>query len=223
MKKTFLIMAVGLFAVPLVAGATALDQQGIMAITGVKAQLATQNSNNSSTPAKVLQKAVAGAIDRCPMIESRIQMKIGDFDNNKIRHMEAYSNMKERLSKISDRLSEKGADVSGLKEDLAVLDSKISKFSADYAIYIGKLKEAQGFVCGKSKGQFLAKLKESRVALKEVHQDSLEIRAYYVSTIKPELQRIKRILDGNKATTSPEISSSTAGGGPTSTAPAIIE
>ena len=55
MKKTFLIMAFGLFAVPLVAGAAALDQQGIMAITGVKAQLATQNSNNSSTPAKVLQ------------------------------------------------------------------------------------------------------------------------------------------------------------------------
>lgn len=164
-----------------------------------KMQTEVKNVGVSSTIQNSLRQAVNNAIEKCPTIESRIQMKIVNFDNNKIRHLNAYNNLKERLAKVESRLTDKGLDTTKLKSYLSVLSSKIDKFTNDYATYIDKLKEAQTFVCGKSKAQFLAKLKEARVVLKTVHQDILDIRSYYVNTIKPELQNLKQqINDLNK-------------------------
>jgi len=166
---------------------------------GSKVQAEVKNIGISSTIQNNLRQAVNNAIEKCPTIESRIQMKIVNFDNNKIRHLNAYNNLKERLAKVESRLADKGLDTTKLKSYLSVLNSKIDKFTNDYAAYIDKLKETQTFVCGKSKGQFLAKLKEARTALKTVHQDILDIRSYYVNTIKPELQNLKQqINDLNK-------------------------
>jgi hypothetical protein len=168
-------------------------------IARIQTQAMIQDVGANTTSQNAIQKAVSGAIERCPMIESRIQIKVGDFDNNKIRHMEAYANMRERLAKVDTKLVEKSIDTSELKSYLVVLDSKIKKFASDYAAYIGSLKESQVAVCGKSRGQFLAELKKAKTALKVVHQDALDIRSYYVSTIKPELQELRRQLNNQKA------------------------
>jgi len=170
---------------------------------GTRVQTATQNAGVSTTLRNAVQTAVAGAIARCPTIESRIQVKVGNFDNNKIRHMEAYANMKERLAKIDARLAEKGLDTSKLKSELVVPDEKIKKFATDYSTYITKLKESQASVCGQSEGKFLAKIKEAKAGMKVVHQDALDIRAYYVNTIKPELQDLKKQLNDLRTTSSP--------------------
>lgn len=208
LKKLILVFGVFILGIVIASNASAIvaSQEGQL---GVRAQTAAQNSGTTTTLRNALQTAVTGAIDRCPMIESRIQVKVGDFDNNKIRHMEAYANMKERLAKVDARLSEKGVDTTELKSYLVVLDEKIKKFSADYAIYVGKLKDTQTAVCGKPKTQFLAKLKEAKVALKAVHQDALDIRTYYVSTIKPELQALKAQLNDSKATSSEDVVTTT--------------
>lgn len=179
---------------------------------GARVQTATQNAGVSTTLRNAAQTAVAGAIARCPTIESRIQVKVGNFDNNKIRHMEAYANMKERLAKVDVKLTEKGLDTSKLKSELVVLDEKIKKFATDYSTYITKLKESQTSVCGQSEGKFLAKMKEARAGMKVVHQDALDIRAYYVNTIKPELQNLKKQLNDLRATSSPAASLDSSNG-----------
>lgn len=166
---------------------------------GNKVQTEVKNVGVSSTIQNSLRQVVNNAIEKCPTIESRIQMKIVNFDNNKIRHLNAYNNLKERLTKVESQLADKGFDTTKLKSYLSVLNSKIEKFANDYAAYIDKLKESQTFVCSKPKSQFLAKLKEARLVLKTVHQDVLDIRSYYVNTIKPELQNLKQqINDLNK-------------------------
>lgn len=196
---TFGVVALGMATASSVSAVVAV-QEGQL---GTRIQTATQNAGASTTLRNAVQTAVAGAIARCPTIESRIQVKVGNFDNNKIRHMEAYANMKERLAKVDTKLTEKGLDTSKLKSELVVLDEKIKKFATDYSTYINKLKESQTSVCGQSEGKFLAKMKEARAGMKVVHQDALDIRAYYVNTIKPELQNLKKQLNDLRATSSP--------------------
>ena len=153
------------------------------------------NAKVSSTSA-----AVKGVLARCPVIESKIQVKSTNFDNNKIKHLDAYGKVKDRLVVLADKLASKGVDVSNLKAYLAIFDQKIKKFSDDYAIYIGKLKESQAFVCGKSEGQFRAKLKEAKTAMAQVHKDAVDIRTYYAQTLKPEVNRIRAVLRGQNST-----------------------
>lgn len=210
-KKNFLAFGLIMFGLAFASNASAVVavQEGQ---TGTRVQTATQNAGVTTTLRNAVQTAVAGAIARCLTIESRIQVKVGNFDNNKLRHMEAYANMKERLVKVDARLAEKGLDTSKLKSYLEVLDGKVKKFASDYGTYINKLKESQTSVCGQSEGKFLVKIKEARAAMKLVHKDALDIRAYYVNTIKPELQNLKKQFNDSRTTSSPAIGAASGDG-----------
>ena len=144
--------------------------------------------------------AVKGALVRCPVVESKIQVKSTNFDNSKVKNLEAYNRVRASVAKIIDKLAAQGVDVTSLKADLVVYDQKIKKFSDDYGIYIGLLKNSQVYVCGKSEGQFRAKLKEAKVALAQVHKDAVDIRTYYAQTLKPEINRIRALLRAQKGT-----------------------
>lgn len=159
-------------------------------------------------PRATSSTVVKGVIARCPILESKIQVKVGNFDNNKVKHLVVYGQVKERISALADRLSAQGVDVTALKAYLAVFDQKIQKFSSDYAAYIATLKESQDFVCGKSEGQFRAKWKEAKAALAQVHKDAVDIRTYYAQTLKPELNRIRNQFRV-RATTTPESATAT--------------
>ncbi len=140
--------------------------------------------------------AVKGAIKRCPIIGSKIQAKITDFDNSKIRNLGVYTSLKIRLATVADQLGAQGLDVKALNADLAVLDQKIAKFSNDYATYIAKLKTSQQFTCGKSEVLFKKQLKDSKSSLQIVNKDAVDVRTYVSSTIRGELNRINVSLAG---------------------------
>lgn len=131
-----------------------------------------------------------------------------DFDNVKLKHLTVYDNLSARLDKIADRLEASGADVAALRADLAVLDEKIVKFTADYAVYVEKLKASQEFVCGRASSQFKTQLKETKIALQQVHKDAADIRNYFVSTIRVEIMKLRDIIKPN-ATTTPARATST--------------
>lgn len=186
-KKIFVFICVCFLALPLVASAE---------VSGaVNARLSAKLASTSAT--------VKGALARCPVVESKIQVKSTNFDNSKVKHLEVYAKVKERLVVIVDKLAAKGFDVASLRAALVIYDQKIKKFSDDYAIYIGKLKESQVYVCGKSEGQFRTQLKEAKVALAQVHKDAVDIRTYYAQTIKPEINKIRAIIRGDKSTSTP--------------------
>lgn len=186
-KKIFTLICVCLVAMPLMASA-----QGT---STVNAKLSAKIASTTA--------AIKGALARCPVVESKIQVKATNFDNNKVKHLEIYSKVKERLVSITDKLAAKGIDVTSLRATLVVFDQKITKFSDDYAIYIGKLKESQVFVCGKSEGDFRTKLKDAKTALAQVHKDAVDIRTYYAQTVKPEINKIRALLRAPKTTSTP--------------------
>jgi len=222
MKKIFFSLLVLSVSLPVAVSAVTTEEPTLYENQeGSAAQIQARNRVN---PTKAVQKAVAGAIARCPMIESRLQMKVVNFDNNKLRHMESFVNMQSRLAKLSEKLASKGADVSVLQADLSVLGQKIDKFSTDYSAYITKLKGTQTATCGKIATKFKTDLKGAKAAMQLVHQDILDIRAYFVSTIKPDLQAIRVQLSGAKATTTAEtVNSSTEAETPENPAERLTE
>lgn len=194
-KKIVFAMAFVVLTLPVVASAETGDRS---------------TSTRFETPKAIIQTAIKNVIARCPIIESKIQVKATNFDNNKVKHLEIYARLKNQLTNIASKLEAKGVDVSVLKADLVILDQKIKKFSEDYAIYIKKLKASQEFVCGKSEGDFRTALKDAKVALAQVHKDTLDIRSYFAQTIKPEINRIKQLINGKKASTTDEQTTSTS-------------
>lgn len=169
----------------------------------VSAQNQTPNRFGSGVSPKVSSTigAVKDVINRCPVIESKIQVKITNFDNVKIRHLEIYNRVRNRIASLTEKLAASGIDVTKLNYQLVVFDQKLKKFSDDYAIYINKLKESQAYVCGRSEGVFKTKLKEAKTALAQVHKDAVDIRTYYAQTIKPEINRIRTLIRNQKTTT----------------------
>lgn len=189
-KKIFVPALALLFVLPL----SALAATGTAPLFG---RVATTTPGSSASAGK----AVKGALARCPIVESKIQVKVTSFDNMKMKHLTVYANLKERIAKVADRLTARGVDVAALRASLAVLDQKIAKFNADYASYIAKLRGIQESACGKSQGEFMAKLKEVKVALQWVHRDAADIRNYVNTVIKAEINSIRNALKGPSTTT----------------------
>ncbi|MFA5076026.1 MAG: hypothetical protein WC480_01265 [Patescibacteria group bacterium] len=155
--------------------------------------MAADNANVNANSAKDnIKKKVEELRDNvCKNTESRIAIRATRYKNNKERHAAVHNQIREKIQKLISRLQAKGYDVAKLNEDLATLDSKISKFGTDYEIYINQLTATQGYICGQSEGKFIAALKEANTYLKLVHQDSLDIRLFYQQTIRPDILALK--------------------------------
>lgn len=174
MKISILIL-VSLFLLPVMAGAEMRPGQ-----TGL-GEIRTQASGT-----------IAGkVIARCQIIESKIQIKAVNFDNNKMRHLDIYNQVKNKVTEIVEVLKNAGGDVASLTAHLATFDQKIQKFSSDYATYIQALKNTQAEACGKSEGEFRNSWRQVKTSLSQVHKDAVELRTFYATVLKPEINRVR--------------------------------
>lgn len=129
--------------------------------------------------------------ERCQNIETRIETKIAKFHNNKERHVNGYKKAAERLQNLADKLDARGYDTSQVRADYQTLNQKILKFAQDYANFIAQLEETQQHACGQSEGAFKQALAEARDALKVVREDSLDIRNFYQTVVRPHVLDLK--------------------------------
>jgi hypothetical protein len=144
---------------------------------------------------------------RCTRIQERIQNRIGGFDDNKEKHMKVYENMVERVEKFIEKLSADGYDTSKVATDLKVLEEKIAKFSTDKDARLDALNETKNYACGKSEGEFKAKLAEARKALQLVHADAVDIRKYVQNVLHSDIQALRKqkMEDIKEKTNAPEL------------------
>ncbi len=145
--------------------------------------IAVQGNPNSNA-----QKFADGA---CRNIESRITTVTTRFENNKQRHATAYNNMVNRIQKFVIKLEKKGYNVSVLKTDLITLNEKVQKFTSDYQAFVLRLNESKAYACNGTQGQFRATLKEARQLMAVVKQDSIDVKNYYQTVIRPDILDIK--------------------------------
>ncbi len=139
---------------------------------------------------------------KCKRVEERVQNRITRFEEGKVRRMNAYDNLRNRITKIISRAEEKGDDVSKLKEYQGVLNGKITKFEESYKSFIVKLRGSQKYACGNSEGQFRGNLQQARETIKTVQENAQDIKNYVVNTIRPEIKTLKDQkpkTDGNES------------------------
>jgi chromosome segregation ATPase len=127
----------------------------------------------------------------CTNTSKMIDTRISRFDTNKKKHVENYTKMKTALQQLITKLKAKGFDTSKLETDLTTLGDKITKFGTDYAAYIAKLGETKNFTCGQSQGEFKTALDTARDSLKTVNQDAVDIRNFYQTTVRPDIEALK--------------------------------
>lgn len=128
---------------------------------------------------------------RCTQATQRIETTVARYNNNKDKHVQQYKDLAARLSALGEKLIAKGYDISKLQADGKILNDKIAKFASDYADVISKLEATKQYACGTSQGAFKQALKTAQDQLKIVKADSVDIRNYYQTVIRPDVQAIR--------------------------------
>lgn len=128
---------------------------------------------------------------RCEAAIRIIDKRIEQYNKTKDAHLMKYKNMKEHFLALADRLDKKGLDTSKLRADGKTLDNMIAKAASDYAAFIQKLTDAKQFPCGTSQGAFKNAMEQARAQLKVFHSDVKDIRSFFKTVIRPDLQALR--------------------------------
>ncbi|MEI7891299.1 MAG: hypothetical protein WCI36_05035 [bacterium] len=148
-------------------------------------------------------KKEALTAEKCQAIEAKIANRVTRYQENNQMQKGVFANMQARLSRLLARLKAAGADTTQLEADIATLQTKIDKLTADQASFMATLGETQAFVCGKSEGEFKGKLEEARKVPELIKQDRQDIKNFFETTIKADLKAIRATLAAQKEVATP--------------------
>lgn len=141
--------------------------------------------NPESTPKNQLQERLK---IHCENVTTSIDLVINRYNNNKGRQKSAY----DAVQTLITILKTKGYDTTKLEADFNQLMNLVKNFENDYSTFMSTLESSKNFICGNSEGQFLKSLQEARNLIPLLRQNTLEIRNYYQSTIRPDIQQLKK-------------------------------
>lgn len=136
-------------------------------------------------------KLIDPKVLRCNRITEKIDKKTTNYDEAHSKHIGIYNKLLEKLKNLSTRLKNAGYDVDTLENDIDQLEDKIKIFKDAYSAYIDKLKATKNFACGSGPDDdFKNATKEAKAQLKIAKEAAQNIREFYVSVIKPDIQDI---------------------------------
>jgi hypothetical protein len=131
---------------------------------------------------------------RCETVKTNLETKITRFENSKQRDQRVFTNLKARLDRLANRLSSTGADTAKLKTDIATLYSKIDKLMADHDVFLSGLTATKESTCDITAVDAKTKIGEARKVATTIRQDRLDIRSFFLTTIKADLMAIRKAL-----------------------------
>lgn len=170
-------------------------------VSGVAFAQSTPVREKADKTAVVTELKKLKAVAYCEMIEGNVDKRTQNFEKQKTKHVSQYQKTQKRVTTLVDKIEAEGKDVTTLRVNLVTFDQLIKKFASDYDIYISELQGTKSFTCGKSEGEFRAKLGIARAQLKVVHDDSVAIRTYWSQTLKPEINALKTVVETPETTT----------------------
>lgn len=135
---------------------------------------------------------------RCKNIEAKIATQFKRYENNGKMLRNVYGNMQTRLTRLVEKLDETKADTVQLKANLVTLDEKIGKLYADHSKLLITLQASQTFVCEGTEGEFKGRLENARKIPALIRQDRQDIKNFFQTTIKTDLQAIRTSLAEEK-------------------------
>jgi len=215
-KKIALFAAIATMAMPIV---PAFAQEGTTQATATTTRTEMRQENQvdraqfkQGMQAKKLEfqnKKEKMVEDKCKNIETKIASRVKRYENNGKMLETVYGNMQTRLERLVTRLKEAGAITTQLETDIIALNEKIDKLKADQATFMTTLADSQSFVCGKSEGEFKGKIDQARKIPAQLKADRDDIKKFFQTTIKADLQAIRKTLAESKTTEKPEATAKT--------------
>lgn len=160
---------------------------GLLVATATFAQVVPGNTGTALGRKARELKTVA----TCEAIGGNVDKRIANFEKDRTKKVSQYSTIQKKLDTLLTRMEAAGYDTTEPRVSMVTLDQKIAKFSSDYALYQNELKETKQYACGKSDGEFRAKLSLTREQLKVVRQDAVDIRTFWAKTVKPQIEALK--------------------------------
>ncbi|KKS78881.1 MAG: hypothetical protein UV54_C0048G0003 [Candidatus Beckwithbacteria bacterium GW2011_GWA2_43_10] len=149
---------------------------------------------------KLNSKQEERAGKRCELVNGRIDARIAKFNGKKDNVVSKQRKIKERLTKLADRLEQKGYDVSKVRSDLEILDEMVKTADLDYVAFIKELDETKQFDCGNAQGSFREALEQSKTALAKFRDDVKAVREFIKNTLRPDLKALKGQNPGSTTT-----------------------
>ena len=143
------------------------------------------NTNNSGA------NASSNSSRNCQALNHRIEGRLRQFDEGRDGHLRRFVNLRDRLGNMTDKLEQRGFNVSQARADLTILDEKILKFDEDYALFIQKLNDTRKFVCSHSNGSFKSSLDAAKAQLKIVRQDAEDIREFIKKIVRADFKDLR--------------------------------
>lgn len=198
----------------------------VLSIAVVRAQETTQTTNTTTTkpetspePTPAEAEALAERVakrkaelktrltsaqklrlqNKCKAAQGLVSSVRGRIKGLETSRGQVYGNILDRLTGLSEKLKNKGANTDELNADINTLQEKINTFNADLATYKQAVSDLADMDCKTDPDGFKASLEAARAALQKVKDDGLAIRGYLNDTIKPLLKTIRAELEANNA------------------------
>ena len=185
MKKTmFLALLVMLW---LVTPARAV--QG--STTANRSEIRVQKEQVQETREELRQK-------RCDLIESKINFRTSQYEQNRDKHYNLYQGVRKRIADLITKQEGKSCNVATLKADLTKFDSLIAEFAAAFRDFNTSMQAAKEYRCGESEGKFASSAQTARQKNQVMREKALAVKTFFKSTIQPELSQKIKSCEGVK-------------------------
>ncbi len=135
---------------------------------------------------------------KCKAAQGLVSSVKGRVQGIETSRTEVYTNIVNRLTDLSEKLKNKGADTTALDSDITALQAKITTFNTDLATYKQSVSDLAAMDCKTDPDGFKASLLAARTSLDAVNKDSQAVKAYVNDTIKPLLKTIRAALETPK-------------------------
>lgn len=131
---------------------------------------------------------------RCKAAQGLVTSSVAKANSVEANRTKIHSDILDRLNKIEVKASSQGVDTTKLKQQIALLQTKIDVFKTDAAAYSLAAKDTAELDCVADPVAFKASLETSRTALAKLKADAADIRTHLVASVKPALAEIRTQL-----------------------------
>lgn len=160
-----------------------------------------QSANSNAQGQAIASNANAGQLNQCENVANNLQKRVQTFEANRNKSVETYEQIRVRLNNLADKLEEEGYDVTSLRTNLVTFEGMFTQLEQNHYAYMLSLGETKDYACGRTKGEFSAKMTTTRTRLRAVHGDLVGLRTFWEQTLKADLKALDitqtEVLEGS--------------------------
>ena len=137
---------------------------------------------------------------RCKNSQGLLRSLEGRIKGIETSRSQVYSNLVDRLTKLSEKLKAKGLDTVDLDAHIVTLQEKIEVFNTDLANYKQAVTDLAEMDCAADAEAFKASLEEARALRQTLSDSGQDIKTFVKDTVKAALMELRKQLQSTTDT-----------------------